>query len=71
MDYFIISIFHCNDFKSFKHHFCNYDALMEKFCPQKIHIRTTKQKLSEMGNNTEIDISNLTNQIGEASIGAL
>lgn len=42
---------------------------MEKVCPQKIHIRTAKQKLSEMANNTEIDISNLTNQIGEASIG--
>lgn len=42
---------------------------MEKFCPQKIHIRITKQKLAEMANNTEIDISNLTNQISEASIG--
>lgn len=70
-DYFIISIFHCNDFESFKHLFGNYEALMEKISPQIIHIRTTKQKLAEMVNNTEIDISTLTNEIGEASTGAL
>lgn len=68
-NYYIVSIFHCNDLESFKRLFRNYETLMEKLCPDKIRICTTNQKLTEMAKNTEIDISNLTLQISGASIG--
>lgn len=42
---------------------------MEKLCPKRIQICTTKQKLTEMAKNPEIDILNETFQIGGASIG--
>lgn len=68
-NYYVISIFHCNDLESLKRLFRNYESLMEKLCSKRIQIRTTKQKLTEMANNTELDISNLTIQIDGASIG--
>lgn len=55
--------------KSFKRLFRNYETLMEKLCPKRIQICTTKQKLTEMAKNPEIDILNETFQIGGASIG--
>lgn len=69
-NYYIISIFHCKDLVSFTQLFRTYEDLMEKLCPKRKHICTSKQKLAEMAKNTKTDISNLTNQIGGASIGS-
>lgn len=66
---YIISIFHCNDLKSFKRFFRNSETSMEKLCPKRIHICTKKQKLTEMAKNPKMDIANETFQIGGASIG--
>lgn len=66
---YIIVVFHCNDWESFRGLFGNNDELMEKVCPKILHISNKIQKLAEMSKMNEIDISNVTNKIGNAGIG--
>lgn len=68
-NYYIIGILHCNNLELFNRLFRNYEALIEKLWSKRIQIRTTKLKLAEMANNTEI--LNLTIPIGGTSIGDL
>lgn len=42
---YIIVIFHCNDWKSFRGLFGNNDELMEKVCPKILHISKKNTKI--------------------------
>lgn len=60
-DYYIISIFYCNDLDLLEYFFSNFKVLMEKLCLVRIYIFIKEKKLVEMVNNFEIDILNLIN----------
>lgn len=66
---YIIAIFHFNDWNSFKSQISNKNTTMEYIFPYRERICNKMQKLTEMANSKNTDISRVRFQTDKRSIG--